>query len=59
MKPVLMDAAGNVMNEEDMVADKGLVFSLDGSEVPIDIMNKTIQELKEIGFKDVVSFKAQ
>lgn len=33
------------------------MYSLDGEELPIDIKNKTIDELRSMGFKDMVSFE--
>jgi hypothetical protein len=34
-----------------------LVYSLDGEQLPLDVQNKTIEELKSMGFKDVMSFE--
>ena len=42
-----------------MDANKSVVYSLDGSDLPFDIKNKTIKDLREMGFKDVVSFNVK
>jgi hypothetical protein len=34
-----------------------MVFSPNGDTLPIDIANKTVAELKSMGFKDIVSFE--
>ena len=35
---------------------KNVVFSMDGKSLPFDVSGKTIDELKELGFRDVISF---
>lgn len=41
-----------------MVATDQFVFSADGAPLPFDIKDKTLKELKEMGFKDVINFSA-
>ena len=33
------------------------MYSVDGEKLPLDVQNKTIEELKNMGFKDMVSFE--
>jgi hypothetical protein len=34
-----------------------MVYSVDGEKLPLDVQNKTIEELRKMGFKDMVSFE--
>lgn len=45
------------MEQEEIVASKNLVFSANGQDLPLDIANKTVRELKEMGFNDIASFE--
>jgi hypothetical protein len=52
----VIDKDGNPIAEGDMKAAKSIVLSSNGEPLPIEIMNKSIHELKEMGFKDMISF---
>jgi|LauGreDrversion4_2_1035121.scaffolds.fasta_scaffold223111_3 hypothetical protein len=41
-----MNQKGEVASFEDVEPNKNLVFSLDGSDLPFDIKNKTIKDLR-------------
>lgn len=44
------------MTIEKVQPNKNIVYSVDGDPIPFDVVNKTLSELKEMGFKDVMSF---
>jgi len=56
---LVMNQKGEVASLEEVDANKSVVYSLDGSDLPFDIKNKTIKDLREMGFKDVVSFNVK
>lgn len=55
---IYLTCKGEAVPEEEALPSNQLVFSADGTPMPLDIQNKTIKELREMGFKDVINFKA-
>ena len=44
---------------ENIQPTQNSVYSIGGEELPMDIKNKTIEELRSMGFKDMVSFEVK
>ena len=54
-----LDDKGNPKKEEQLQPSSNAVFSSDGSTLPFDVANKTLLELKQMGFEDVMSVTMQ
>lgn len=52
---LFLDDRGNTKTLDQIEPEKNLVYSADGAPLPFDIVNKTVKELRELGFKDVLS----
>jgi hypothetical protein len=50
---------GDPVTLENMEPVKNIVYSVDGQQLPFDITNKTVKELREMGFKDLLTFDMQ
>ncbi len=37
--------------------NKNAVYSIDGEPLPMEVLNKTLEELRQMGFKDVMNFE--
>ncbi|CDW83616.1 UNKNOWN [Stylonychia lemnae] len=57
-KKIFLSPEGQAVTEDQIVPEQNLVYSLDGEQFPIEIQNKTVKELREMGFKDIMNFKA-
>ena len=53
---LFLNQQGDPASLDEVEPNKNLVYSLDGEQLPFDVTNKTIKELRDIGFRDVVSF---
>lgn len=50
---VYLTKTGEPKTESELVPNNQVVYSLDGTPFPPELMNKTIKELRQMGFTDV------
>ena len=56
LQGVYLDDQGEPVMLEDMQPEKNIVYSFDGEELPFDVKDKTLKELRQMGFKDILNF---
>jgi hypothetical protein len=56
---VFLDKDGNPKTLEEIAPQKNIIYSVDGTPLPIDITNKTVEELRNLGFTDVLSYNVK
>ena len=54
--PIFLDEKGDPGTIEQVLPNKNAIYSIDGEPLPLDIANKTLLELRNLGFTDIMSF---
>lgn len=62
LQPIFMTKEGEAGTLDSFKPHKHMVFSTDGtpaSDMPFDLVDKTVAEIKEMGFEEVVTVGQQ